>query len=119
MLLTAESYADSPADSCTCAQAVCGVAEDTLHQLVVDHGGDVAAVLASLCDSQSNGSTQQTTTTTAGMLGPHHRISLPLPIPLPLPLPLPFSVRVSVLAVAAAYESAKQAISSLVSHTSA
>lgn len=48
-------------------QTVCGVAEDTLHQMVLDNGGDVAAVLASLCDLQSNigssASTHNTTTT--------------------------------------------------------
>ena len=49
-------------------QTVWGVAEDTLHQMVVDHEGDVAAVLASLCDSQSNAISSASThnTTTAG-----------------------------------------------------
>lgn len=42
-------------------QAVCGVRQDLLQQTVVEHGGDVAAALASLCESHSNEGSSGTT----------------------------------------------------------
>lgn len=68
--LLAEEQA-SHLDQLQQAQAVCGVRQDLLQQTVVEHGGDVAAALASLCESHSNEGSSGTTQHSGS--GPHDK----------------------------------------------